>query len=132
MDTLRWRPRVPKTFQSWTVKQEGQDEKSFNRWTNLDLIPTPEGERNFTGRSFFGFWYDHAQLLRMIALLTCHRIAAAVNISAWTLGSANLANGLTPGETIGMVFIGSVLAGVIAFFCGEPGVSLSSHFHEVV
>jgi NCS1 family nucleobase:cation symporter-1 len=46
-----------------------------------------------------------------------------VNISAWTLGSANLANGLTAGETIGMVFIGSILAGLIAFACGEPGVS---------
>jgi NCS1 family nucleobase:cation symporter-1 len=53
-----------------------------------------------------------------------YRIAAAVNISAWTLGSANLANGLSPGETIGMVFIGSVLAGLISFLCGEPGVSL--------
>lgn len=54
------------------------------------------------------------------------RIAAAVNISAWTTGSANLANGLTAGETIGMILVGSILAGMISFICGEPGVSLAS------
>ena len=38
------------------------------------------------------------------------------------MGSANLANGLTAGETIGMVFVGSTIAGVMAFIGGEPGV----------
>jgi cytosine/uracil/thiamine/allantoin permease len=57
-----------------------------------------------------------------------HRVAAAVNSSAWSLGSSNLANGLTAGEAIGMVFVGSVLAGLIAFVCGEPGVRSSLHF----
>jgi hypothetical protein len=50
------------------------------------------------------------------------RIAAAVNSSAWSLGSSNLANGLTAGEAVGMVLIGSFIAGLIAFICGEPGV----------
>lgn len=54
---------------------------------------------------------------------TIDRVAAAVNSSAWSLGSSNLANGLTAGEAIGMVFIGSFIAGLIAFLCGEPGVS---------
>jgi cytosine/uracil/thiamine/allantoin permease len=64
--------------------------------------------------------------LQMITILTLNRIAAAVNSSAWSLGSSNLANGLTAGEAIGMVFIGSFIAGLIAFVCGEPGVSFST------
>jgi uncharacterized membrane protein len=44
------------------------------------------------------------------------------------LGSSNLANGLTAGEAIGMVFVGSILADLIAFVCGEPGVRSSLHF----
>ncbi|KAF2400573.1 hypothetical protein EJ06DRAFT_397208 [Trichodelitschia bisporula] len=96
---------VPRTFTAWQVKEEGQDEKSFNRWANRDLIPSPPEERNYTVRGYFGFW-----------------VAAAVNISGWTLGSSNLANGLSAGEAIGMVFIGSVLAGLISFVSGEPGV----------
>lgn len=44
------------TFLSWEVKEEGQDEKSFNRWANTDVIPTPAHERNYTGRGYFGFW----------------------------------------------------------------------------
>ncbi|KAE9967371.1 hypothetical protein EG328_008264 [Venturia inaequalis] len=83
MSIFKFRARIPKTFQSWQVKDEYQSETTHNRWTNIDLIPTPESERNFTGKSFFAFW-----------------IAAAVNISAWTTGSANLANGLSAGETI--------------------------------
>ncbi|RDI76442.1 hypothetical protein Vi05172_g13577 [Venturia inaequalis] len=105
MSIFKFRPRIPKTFQSWQVKDEYQSETTHNRWTNIDLIPTPESERNFTGKSFFAFW-----------------IAAAVNISAWTTGSANLANGLSAGETIGMILVGSILAGMISFICGEPGV----------
>lgn len=58
-----------------------------------------------------------------------NRVAAAVNSSAWSLGSSNLANGLTAGEAIGMVFVGSVLAGLIAFVCGEPGVRGTFQLH---
>ncbi|KAH6677713.1 permease for cytosine/purines, uracil, thiamine, allantoin-domain-containing protein [Halenospora varia] len=99
------RARIPRTFTSWEVKEDGQDEKSFNRWTNRDIIPAPPEERNYTAKGYFGFW-----------------IAAAVNSSAWSLGSSNLANGLTAGEAIGMVLVGSFIAGLIAFICGEPGV----------
>ncbi|KAK3045713.1 hypothetical protein LTS18_013615, partial [Coniosporium uncinatum] len=88
MDTLQGlksRIHVPRTFTSWEVKQEGDDEAMFNRWTNHDCAPSPPEERNFTQRGYFGFW-----------------IAAAVNISAWTLGSSNLANGLSASEAISM------------------------------
>lgn len=57
MGILKFRPRIPQTFKSWEVKDENQSEATHNRWTNIDLIPTPENERNFTGRSFFAFWY---------------------------------------------------------------------------
>lgn len=50
------------------------------------------------------------------------RVAAAINSSAWSQGSSFIALGLSVGETIGMVIIGSVLTGTIAFVCGEPGV----------
>jgi len=49
--------RILRTFTSWEVREEGQDEKTFNRWTNRDIIPAPPEERNFSSRGFFGFWY---------------------------------------------------------------------------
>jgi NCS1 family nucleobase:cation symporter-1 len=59
------------------------------------------------------------------------RVAAAANSSAWSTGSANLANGLTAGEAIGMVFLGSFLAGAMAFIGGEPGVGTPALHSEV-
>jgi NCS1 family nucleobase:cation symporter-1 len=46
-----------------------------------------------------------------------------VNATAWSLGSSNLAAGLDAGGTIGGVLVGSFIAGIVAFLCGEPGVS---------
>lgn len=48
MSTLKFRLRIPQTIKSWGVEDENQSEGKHNRWTNLDLIPTPENERNFT------------------------------------------------------------------------------------
>jgi len=115
--------RVPKTFTSLQVREEGQDERSFNRWTNRDIIPVPPEERNYGPRGYFGFWCVKANYIGLEVTLIHERVAAAANSSAWSMGSANLANGLTAGETIGMVFLGSCLAGVMAFIGGEPGVS---------
>lgn len=50
------------------------------------------------------------------------RVAAGFNATAYSLGSSNIANGLSAGEAIGGVLIGSVLAGLVAVLCGEPGV----------
>jgi NCS1 family nucleobase:cation symporter-1 len=48
--------RVPRTFTSWTVKEKGQDEREFNRWTNKDILPVPAEERNYGFKGYFGFW----------------------------------------------------------------------------
>lgn len=50
------RAHVPRTFTTWEVKEDGQDEKSFNRWTNRDIIPAPPEERHYTAKGYFGFW----------------------------------------------------------------------------
>lgn len=49
------------------------------------------------------------------------RIAVGANTTVWSLSSSHLANGLDAGAAIGGIFVGGVLAGFVAFFCGEPG-----------
>lgn len=46
---------MPKTLTHWDVKEEGQNEKSFNRWTNWDIILAHPEERTYNGRGYFGF-----------------------------------------------------------------------------
>ena len=38
------------------------------------------------------------------------------------LGSSNLASGLDLGGALGGIAVGGVLAGAVAYLCGEPGV----------
>jgi NCS1 family nucleobase:cation symporter-1 len=38
------------------------------------------------------------------------------------LGSSNLASGLDLGGALGGIAVGGVLAGFVAYLCGEPGV----------
>ena len=96
------KPHVPDTFTSWEVKGD------HDRWTNADVIPVPPEQRKFTSKAFIGYW-----------------VAAGINSTAWSLGSSSLANGLTAGQAVGGVLIGGVLSGLVAFICGEPGVSVS-------
>lgn len=93
------RPRVPRTFRSvhLTTKE--------SRWSNADICPVPPEQHTYTNRAFLGYW-----------------TAAGINTTAWALGSSNLAAGLDIGGALGGIFLGSVLAGITAFLCGEPGV----------
>jgi nucleobase:cation symporter-1, NCS1 family len=122
------RPKIPATFKSWEVPHEGEDEKTFSRWANHDVIPVPPEQRNYRTPSFFAFWYvcllpipKRLRKQRSSSNQT-YRVAAAVNASSWSQGSANIANGLTAGETCGMIAVAAILTGLISFICGEPGV----------
>lgn len=65
-------------------------------------------------------------------LLTFDRVAGGTNATAWALGAAAIANGLSAGEACGAVLIGSVIAGMVAFTCGEPGVSHAVSYHDTL
>lgn len=45
-----------------------------------------------------------------------------VSIGTFTLGSSYIAYGLSAGEVIGGVFVGSLISSWIAFFCARPGM----------
>ncbi|KAI5814656.1 permease for cytosine/purines, uracil, thiamine, allantoin-domain-containing protein [Pyronema omphalodes] len=75
------------------------------RYSNKELVPVAVADRTYGWNTFFGYW-----------------VVTGVNASAWSLGSANMANGLSPAEVCGAVLIGAFCSGLIAFFCGEPGV----------
>ncbi|KAH9885728.1 permease for cytosine/purines, uracil, thiamine, allantoin-domain-containing protein [Xylariomycetidae sp. FL2044] len=93
--------RLPRTFRSLVVST---DEHS-SRWANPDVLPVPPHEITYDWKAYFGYW-----------------VAVGLTTTVWALGSSNLANGLDAGAAIGGIFVGGVLAGLVAFFCGEAGV----------
>ncbi|KAI0473054.1 permease for cytosine/purines, uracil, thiamine, allantoin-domain-containing protein [Xylariaceae sp. FL0804] len=95
------RPRLPRTFRSLVVSRDD----ASSRWANPDVLPVPPHEIKYDWKAYFGYWF-----------------AVGFNTTVWSLASSNLANGLSAGAAIGGIFVGGVLAGLVAFFCGEPGV----------
>lgn len=49
-------------------------------------------------------------------------VAAGFSATTWSLGSSNVASDLSAGQEIAGVLIESIIAGIVAFLCGEPGV----------
>ncbi|KAH8678271.1 permease for cytosine/purines, uracil, thiamine, allantoin-domain-containing protein [Xylariales sp. PMI_506] len=96
------RPRLPRTFQSLQVSNDSNED---NRWANRDILPVPKEEQTYKFRAYFGYW-----------------AAVGANVTPWSLGSSNLANGLDAGGTIGGVFVGSILCAIVATLCGEAGI----------
>lgn len=79
--------------------------KGTTRWGNHDLYPIPEKEQTFGWMAFWSIW-----------------IMNGVTISTFTLGSAYITYGLTAGQTIGGVLVGSCIASAVAFLCARPGM----------
>ncbi|EME41928.1 hypothetical protein DOTSEDRAFT_157061, partial [Dothistroma septosporum NZE10] len=93
------KPRVPRTFRVLELNTKE------SRWSNADILPVPPSQHTYTNRAFLGYW-----------------AAASINTTAWALGSSNLADGLDIGGALGGIFVGAVLAGCVAFLCGEAGL----------
>ncbi|KAI1840595.1 hypothetical protein JX265_010265 [Neoarthrinium moseri] len=93
--------RLPRTFRSLVVSDEGQN----SRWANADVLPVPKHEITYDWKAYAGYW-----------------LAVGFNTTTWSLGSSNLANGLDAGATIGAIAVGVVLAAFVAYVSGEPGI----------
>ncbi|KAK9421706.1 hypothetical protein SUNI508_05636 [Seiridium unicorne] len=95
------RLRLPRTFKSLDVSEEGHN----SRWANPDVLPVPKHQINYDWKAYAGYW-----------------LAVGFNTTCWSLGSSNLANGLDAGATIGAIAVGFILAALVAFVSGEPGI----------
>ncbi|KAK6078180.1 NCS1 nucleoside transporter [Seiridium cupressi] len=93
------RLRLPRTFKSLDVSEEGHN----SRWANPDVLPVPKHQINYDWKAYAGYW-----------------LAVGFNTTCWSLGSSNLANGLDAGATIGAIAVGFILAALVAFVSGEP------------
>lgn len=75
-----------------------------NRWGNRDIYPIIPEERTYTTASYLGYY-----------------CTSGFSPTSWTLGSSLLAYGLTAGQACGAVLVGSFIASVNAFLCGQAG-----------
>ncbi|KAH8883611.1 hypothetical protein GQ53DRAFT_846802 [Thozetella sp. PMI_491] len=96
------KPRLPRTFRSLVVNKDSAED---DRWANPDILPVPKEHQNYSFMAYFGYW-----------------AAVGANVTPWSLGSSNLANGLDAAGTIGGVFVGSLLCAIVATLSGEAGI----------
>ncbi|KAJ7191410.1 permease for cytosine/purines, uracil, thiamine, allantoin-domain-containing protein [Mycena pura] len=75
-----------------------------DHYTNRDLIPTPANRRTYTISSYFIYW-----------------CISGMCISAYTVGSTLLADGLSAPQTIGAIIIGAMCTGCLSVACGWMG-----------
>lgn len=116
------------TFRRFARRMEViEDGSRPNRFMNKDIVSVPVPKRTYTGMDFVGYWYDCSPLEYCNVQYRC-RVITGINASAWSLGSSNSANGLTAVQVIFGVLIGSIVAGLVAFLCGEPGVRFHCGF----
>jgi NCS1 family nucleobase:cation symporter-1 len=79
--------------------------KGTTKWGNHDLYPIDPKERTYGWLGFFAIW-----------------VTNGVSISTITLGSSYIAVGLTAGQTIGAILIGTCVSSAIAFLAARPGM----------
>ncbi|RDW77351.1 hypothetical protein BP6252_05404 [Coleophoma cylindrospora] len=79
--------------------------RGTTKWGNHDLYPIDPKEWTFGWLGFVAIW-----------------VTNGVSVSTWTLGSSYIAYGLTAGETIGSILVGSCIASFVAFFAARPGM----------
>lgn len=85
-----------------TAPDAGKEETTTrNNWTNEDLDVSPQSHQTWGWFDYAAFWWGYG-----------------FSPGCWYLGAALLANGLTPAQTCGCLFIG--------FFFGAVGVVMHS------
>jgi len=79
-------------------------DKGTTEWGNHDLYPIVEKERTYGKGAFLLYW------------LTC-----GGGLSTFAIGSSYIAVGLTAGQAVGAVLIGSCISSAVALLCGRFG-----------
>ena len=79
--------------------------KGTTKWGNHDLYPIDPKERTYGWLGFFAVW-----------------VTNGVSVSTITLGSSYVAYGLTAGQTIGCILLGTCVAASISFLAARPGM----------
>ena len=92
----------------WAELPERKDIYTYEgttKWGNHDLYPIDPSERTFT-------WFSYWSIF----------VTSGVNISTFTLGSSFITYGLTAGQTIGGVLLGTLISAVVSFLSSRPGM----------
>ncbi|KAE9372864.1 hypothetical protein N431DRAFT_467091 [Stipitochalara longipes BDJ] len=92
----------------WAELQPREDVYTYagtTEWGNHDFYPIPMKERTYSWGGYFAFI-----------------LVTGVKITTFTLGSSYIAYGLTAGQTLEMVFLGTFVSGCIAYISARPGL----------
>lgn len=79
-------------------------ERGTTRWGNHDIYPIVAKERTYGTSAFILYW------------TTC-----GMGLSTFAIGSSYVSVGLTAGEAIGAVLIGTLISSSNAILCGRVG-----------
>ncbi|PKS11151.1 hypothetical protein jhhlp_002912 [Lomentospora prolificans] len=93
------------------IKEEDHAGRRTNRWANADILPVLPENRNYTVKTYMGFW-----------------VSVGIAATYWTMGSSAIAAGLSAGQAIGAMILGSVLSALVAWGCGEFGITYGLGF----
>lgn len=86
------------------AREDIYQNKGITKWGNHDLYPVKPEERTYGRGAFLLYW------------LTC-----GGGLSTFAIGSSYITVGLSAGEAIGAVLIGSCWSSANALLCGRPG-----------
>jgi NCS1 family nucleobase:cation symporter-1 len=79
-------------------------DKGTTEWRNHDLYPIVEKERTYGRGAFILYW------------TTC-----GTGLSTFAIGSSYISVGLTAGEAVGAVLLGTIISSSNATLCGRVG-----------
>jgi nucleobase:cation symporter-1, NCS1 family len=57
-----------------------------------------------------------------------YRVAAGISGTYWVMGSSAIANGLSAGQAIAAMIIGTLISGAVCWGCGDFGVKYGLGF----
>jgi NCS1 family nucleobase:cation symporter-1 len=92
----------------WAEVEERKDIYNWRgttEWGNYDLYPVDEKDCTFGYWAYCSFWSQ-----------------SGFCITTYTIGSGYIAVGLSQGETIGAIFLGSLISAFVGIFGARPGI----------
>jgi NCS1 family nucleobase:cation symporter-1 len=75
------------------------------KWGNRDIYPIPKEQQTYGVSAFIYYW-----------------VTVGVSVTAYTIAAAFIAAGLNVPEAMGAIILGTCLAAVNGYLCGQPGV----------
>lgn len=102
--------------------QEKYSAQGTNRWGNRDIYPILEEKRIWNAWAFFIYWATAGGCSTGILCPTSTSLTSlGICITSWTLGSSMIGIGLTAGQAVGAVLVGTCFASTLGFVAGQCG-----------